>query len=186
LRKHIREKVCVPFITRCPLDDKSLHLLQGLPRIIADGRGVLCSRYQACAFESPQHARSLLFPYPSLLLLLSDFTPNFFLLLCERAVLRKDEEVAVVTLASWHQDFMIAATEIPAQLLLLRFGVFQDKTQQAGAGKNAKGCLKADRLVLMIPAPLHSGDRGASRGKGFANTCVRTGKGPECQWDESV
>lgn len=84
--------------------------------------------------------------------------------------------MAVVTLTDWCLGLMIAATEIPAQLLLLLFGLFffffYNKKQQACAEKNAKGCLKASRLVLMILAPPHSRDRRTSRGKGFANTCV--------------
>ena len=99
-------------------------------------------------------------------------SPPIFSLLHERAVLRTGKEVAVVTLTNWHLGLMIAATEIPAQLLLLLFGFFENQTQQACAEKNAKGCLKASRLVLMILAPPHRRDRRTSRGKGFASTCV--------------
>lgn len=43
VREHVREKVCVPFITLCHLDRNSLHLEQALPRIVESSRAMLGS-----------------------------------------------------------------------------------------------------------------------------------------------
>lgn len=116
VRNHIRQKLCVPFVIRCPsdiscsLDWKFLCLMQDLPNMITNGWEVLCSRCWACVFESTQHVLSLFHPYASSLLLLSYFSISF-LLLHERAVLRRREEVAAVTLRNGHQDLMTEATE---------------------------------------------------------------------------
>lgn len=103
-------------------------------------------------------------------------SPPIFSVLHGRAVLREEKEVSAFCSNpdELAQALMAAATEIPAQLLLLLLGVFKNKTNKACTEKKkrAKGCLKASRLARVLLAPLCCRDGRTSRGKGFGNTCV--------------